>query len=109
NGALVWAKNITGANFYSNFKPQEMVADKNGNIYLAGGFMHNPDVDPDTGVAYLHYSGTPSLGAYDIFLVSYTPDGRYRWNVTAGSPTRQDIAMGLDVDGEGNSYICGEY
>lgn len=49
----------------------QVVSDKEGNMYFAGQALYEADIDPGDGGA--------SFSKPTVFLVSYTPDGNYRW------------------------------
>ena len=71
--------------------------DSDGNVYVAGYFYSSINLGGTT------YS---SKGVYDVFLVSYTPGGVFRWGKTFGS-TSYDYLYDLAVDNAGNVYITG--
>lgn len=73
-GNLLWANTIGDINSSTDFLSAERIdVDKEGNIYLEGGFTGNIDFDPGLGIETL------SAQFGQTFLVSYNPDGTYLW------------------------------
>lgn len=70
-----------------------MVADRAGNLYVAG-FTKGP------------VPGQPFAGDFDYYLNKYSADGVLQWTRTGGSSAR-DGAGGLGVDSLGRIYVCG--
>ncbi len=52
------------------------------------------------------FGGTPA-GLNDIFVAKFDKDGTELWRRQIGS-TADDDATGLDTDGQGNIYVCGQ-
>ncbi|MES2139699.1 MAG: T9SS type A sorting domain-containing protein [Bacteroidota bacterium] len=73
--------------------------DNAGNIYIAGKYELNAN-----------FGGTivGCAGNHDIYIAKYNPLGVFQWVRTAGGPIG-DYAHSLAVDGEGNSYLAGEF
>lgn len=98
DGVYRWSKQFGGTGTDSG---NGIDIDEDGNIYVAGSF------DEDFNIA-----GEPltTAGARDAFIVSYAPDGAYRWSVSFGSDEGNgDISHDIAVDGLGNSYVTGFY
>ena len=70
-----------------------------GNLYVTGYF----DVNIET-----LYGIFDTKGAEDIFMASFTDDGKYRWIKTAGSST-SDFGNGVSAGAFGSAYISGDY
>jgi hypothetical protein len=73
-------------------------SDKDGNIIVAGYFSGKVFFDT-------LYQGR---GTDDAFLVKFSKEGDLIWVITIGGP-REDAAMGVDTDKEGNIYVTGEF
>ncbi|OGS78818.1 MAG: hypothetical protein A3D31_02255 [Candidatus Fluviicola riflensis] len=98
-GAVRWLRTLGSSE-------SEMVGgvatDVDGNIYLAGNFWGEIDVDPGNGV----YEITPTEGFDDLFVLKLNSNGEFVWVKTFGS-FLFDNASGIKVDIQGNIYITG--
>jgi len=78
---------------------RDISMDIDGNLYLTGYF----DVNIET-----FYGIFDTKGAEDIFMASFTDDGKYRWIKTAGSST-SDFGNGVSAAAPGHVYLSGDY
>jgi hypothetical protein len=89
-----WGKRLGGS---GNEWGHAVAVDSAGNISLLGSF--EGQVDFGGGVL-------TSAGSGDIYLVSFTRDGAYRWSKRFGS-TSDDWGYGIAVDSNGHVFITG--
>jgi len=71
--------------------------DADGNIYIAGEFQDTVDFG----------GGPATLGLTNMFVVSLTPDGTYRWDRTFGENYSLVRPQALHVDSDGNLVVAG--
>jgi len=100
SGDFLWAKSVGGVDYDY---PQSIVADSNGNVYVAGYFEETADFDPGAGSAEL-----TSAGSYDIFILKLDSNGNYIWAKRIGG-TGSDFARTIVTDTNGNIYIAGSF
>ena len=89
-----WSKGFGGS---SNDGTTGMAMDTSGNVYITGNFGPTINIGGSTLV------GNTAL---NIFLASFTSDGKHRWSKAFSSSARE-VSSGLAVDGAGNVYITG--
>ncbi len=108
SGRLIWgfALGSVGAD-----APNSLKIDKEGNIYLAGYFGGQMDVDSSPEEKLIN-SGT----GRDGFLIKYDKNGNLLWAKSFGNietipftsnDQRFEEGVDLDVDGDGNVYLTG--
>jgi hypothetical protein len=91
-----WSKRLGGAGYdYA----QALGVDGSGNLALAGLFE---------GTVDLGGGELKSAGGYDIFLASFTPEGKHRWSHGFGA-SEDDYATAVAVDASGNVYLGGTF
>ena len=73
--------------------------DKQGNVYVAGGFK---------GVQILGNDTLISRGDNDVFLVKYAPDGQVIWARSGGSVAGESVKA-IATDSSGNVYLTGNF
>ena len=95
NGDHVWSLQI-GNNFEEG--ASGLAVDQAGNVTMCGSFDHTISVGPGDE----HVSG----GESDIFVASYTNDGKLKWARTWGAD-RVDAASGVVADAAGNTTTIG--
>jgi len=103
-GNFQWAWNWGGAEYDACL---DVSADNFENIFISGKFKDsNVDFDPDPSFAGqdMHSSN----GLYDAFLMSFLPDGDFRWARTWGS-TGDDEAHGVYGGSNGKVAVSGLY
>lgn len=95
-GAEQWARTITGTTtaYYG-----DAVTDAAGNLYVVGTFDGN-------GAA----GGTllTSAGGTDAVVVSYSPQGAFRWQQQSGSATNE-MAFSIRLDNAQHLHIAGSF
>lgn len=88
SGGQVWTRSFS--NLCNDFF-DEMVLDKDGNIYIAG------------------HSGSGGSGSWDYVLLKYNPNGELLWsqfwNSTFGYT---DVALAMTLDKDGNPHVTGK-
>ncbi|MBA2611440.1 MAG: SBBP repeat-containing protein [Bacteroidetes bacterium] len=99
-GNFVWAKNMGGS---LNDIAFSMTIDATGNIYTAGTFGGNPDMDPGAGSFSL-----ASNGSNDVFISKLTGAGNFVWAKSFGGTTA-DYVYSVDTDPSGNVYTAGYF
>lgn len=95
-------------NLGSSFQDRATAIDRDevGNIYLAGSFQDNFDLDPGVATNPLLAQGDPiSPDSQDVFLARYNPDGSLAWGFAISSPGR-DHAYAVEAIG-GFVFVCG--
>jgi hypothetical protein len=98
-GAFRWVRQLSASEVV---RPHGVGVDPSGNVYMAGHFLTNLNIVVTNLVAR-----SEDNGYYDVFLVSYTPAGAFRWIAQAGS-LRTDECWSLDVGKAGNVTITGQ-
>ncbi|MDD4236467.1 MAG: T9SS type B sorting domain-containing protein [Bacteroidales bacterium] len=79
NGLFKWREELGGSAIAEGLSIKSA---NNGNIMLAGRF---------SGVANFGGGNTGSLGGYDLFILSLSPDADYLWGRFGGSPSTDEI------------------
>ncbi len=84
--------------------------DKDGNMYITGGFTDSLTFNTKPSVTIL-----VSSGGYDVFLAKYDPSGNCLWvrrangNANISDSLSIDGSLSIAVDKSGNSYIGGGF
>jgi hypothetical protein len=78
--------------------------DRNGYIYMAGGFSGTVDFNPSPRKTF----ALTTTGGTDAFVVKYAPDGSFVWARQAGG-VDNDQATAVVVDRKGNVYVGGGF
>jgi len=100
SGDFLWVRTWGGA--MSDGGGHVVVVGPSGNAYVTGHWRDTVDFDPGPAVVS-HVSN----GYDDAFVVSYSPEGDFRWVRVWGGPLA-DVGCGLDVDKEDNTCVTGE-
>ncbi|MDH3976007.1 MAG: chitobiase/beta-hexosaminidase C-terminal domain-containing protein, partial [Deltaproteobacteria bacterium] len=100
DGSYGWTKTMGGPNLDVG---NAVSVDKSGNIYLAGSFFYEADVDPGPA-----FDIRQSMGGADIFLTKINVNGTYGWTKTFGG-IWSDESNSLSVDATGNIYMTGYF
>jgi len=99
-GSFIWAKSFSGAGIQA---ADCILADVNGNIYVAGGFSDTTDFDPGPAV----YTLIPE-NLVDCFVVKLDPSGNFIWAKSFGATFETELAeMTFDVND--NIIIAGSF
>jgi hypothetical protein len=100
-----WASRF-GSDMSNDFI-QDMVADNQGNTYLAGSF-----IDPITTAV----DTITSLGGIDLFIAKYDSSGNLLWLRSGGGSlplipffSSSESISGIDVDEDGNLFVAGRF
>ena len=99
-GALVWAKSLSGI---GSKNVRAMRIDVAGNLYLVGDFTQTMDLDPGPDS-----TNVSSVAGIDGFLAKYTSDGNFLHGYTAAG-ANTDYIEGLAFDSQSNVYLSGEF
>jgi len=78
------------------------------------GLEHDHDLDvvalavDDDGSVYLAGGSGPTYEQADFLTVKYDPDGNELWTASYDGPGNDmDLALAIDLDDDGNVYVCG--
>jgi len=98
SGAYVWARTFGGT---GSDVAQSVTVDSADNVYVAGNFTGNVDLDPTSGSYW-----KTSSGGTDIYVTTLGADGSYvRSQVIGGSGS--DTATAVAADDAGYIYVTG--
>lgn len=109
-GRLIWGFSLgsVGADMVNSLK-----TDKEGNIYIAGYFGGQMDVDPTSEEKLIN-----SSTGRDGFLIKYNKDAKLMWAKSFGNTetipfsvndSRFEEGMDVDIDDNGNVYLIGVF
>jgi hypothetical protein len=99
-GSLVWARVLDNPNHNIGNK---VVLDAFGNVYLAGQFRGNMDMDPGPATHML-----VAYSVQDPFIAKYTSAGQLAWAVNMGS-VGYNAALSLALDLSGGVIATGYF
>lgn len=102
NGNFVWAKQLEGNN---DEYIAEIVADKEGHIYLTGYFEYNVDFDPDTSVFMLSTNGNN----FDAFVQKMDTAGNRIWTHQIGNNSENDFGLDLAFNNKNQLIATGAF
>ncbi len=89
---------------------KDIARDAAGNLYVTGYFRGTVDFDPGPGVVTRTAAGNPAnIGATDLFLARYTPDGALTWVMSWGGALGADMPHTIRVDGNGDLLLTGYF
>jgi hypothetical protein len=99
-GNFVWGEQMggTGGKWIN-----ELVADKNNDLFLSGNFEGTIDLDPTAGILSAN-----SMGLYDSFILKLQASGTFLWARQIGG-TNEDYTTCIDLDTLGNVYVAGNF
>ena len=100
-GALLWVGRAGGA---SDDHGRGIAVDVSGNSYVTGDFAGAATF----GQGEPHETTLTSAGLADIFAAKFDPLGALLWAGPAGGAS-DDYGRGIAVDGNGNSYVTGDF
>ena len=104
--SLDWARKDGGtvsAGGQSVESAAAIAVDSLGNSYVTGTFR----IEATFGVGAPNPTVLAGVGAQDIFVAKYDPNGQLVWARGAGGGGFQDWSSGIAVDAAGNSYVTG--
>lgn len=83
DGSVLWLRSFgdEDADIEESEDARDIALDSKGNLYLVGIFRGTIDLDPGDGKV----ERTSVADSHDGFLVSLTPDGKYRWGFCTGA------------------------
>ena len=99
NGNFLWARQAGGN---GEDIGDALALDSSANVYVTGYFESNALFE----TAALVTAGT--AGVRDMFLVSYTSGGTFRWVRQAGG-VGEDAGSAVVADDQGNVYVTGNF
>ncbi len=97
NGTCLWAKALGGSNYQSQMEGIGLDIDPKGNIYIAGS-LH--------GEGRLDTAKIMCKGTTDLFVLKYSPSGKYEWAKTAGASTGVLVCKSLKWS-QSSLYLTG--
>ena len=100
-GKFRWSRRFGGVH---TDEGRDLVVDSKGNVYVTGFFHHEITFG---GPKHTVKPGCLGCGA-DVFLASFTSDGKYRWSKNFSGP-HVEHGLGLGVDASGNVFITGHF
>jgi hypothetical protein len=86
-----------------NSLTQNLCFDENDNLYIAGSFWHDVDLDPGDGVSFHSIAGSNEKS----YFSKYDPSGLYLWSRVWEGPGSGVSVGGIAIDGDNNVYIGG--
>ncbi|MEO6184556.1 MAG: SBBP repeat-containing protein, partial [Verrucomicrobiota bacterium] len=96
-GNVLWANSFGST---ANDVGFSIAADNAGNVFVSGWVV---------GAVTLAGITANALGAQDIFLAKYDPNGIAQWLRRAGGSGAFDYGYSVAVDTLGNPYVCGSF
>ncbi|GAH01347.1 unnamed protein product, partial [marine sediment metagenome] len=99
NGNFQWALTWGGVNIDYSLC---VSVDTNDDVYVSGRFRFTADFDPSPGGNDTH----SSLGACDVFLSKFDPNGNFLWVKIFGGPA-SDRCYGLNIYDNSSIYLTG--
>ena len=96
SGQYRWSKSFGST---SSDYVYDLAVDNAGNVYITGYFYNS-----------VNFGGTTiySKGSGDVFLASFTSDGKHRWSKGFGDKS-SDYGYAVTTDSAGNVYLSGHY
>ncbi len=108
-GNFIWAKNLPATSY--NDASGIMTLDTKGNVYLIGSFTGQRDFDPGTNSYLLNsigYNPAASSNFSDIFVLSLSMEGDFRWARSIGS-VGEDNGTSISVSDDQYIHFAGGY
>ena len=98
-GNFLWVQKFDGVQDKRGERDNRLAVDKDGNVYVTGGFKNSGVYGSITLV---------SRGEWDIFITKLDTDGNFIWAKRAGSD-KSDHGNGIAIADDGDVYIDGEF
>lgn len=100
-----WCKQYGGSGGSGSVYPKAICTDNNGNIYSAGSYRGNVDVNPDTGtVSY----NNPSSSWDDVYVQKLNIKGDFKLAGKLAGISYEDVGS-VRCDSENDFYITGSF
>jgi hypothetical protein len=96
DGGHVWSRHLPAS---GDTWVSRVALGPRGNVYLWGSYRGSVNLGP---------ADLTSAGGVDLFVVSMTPDGRFRWAKSFGG-VMDDGEGGLAIDAAGAVYLSGSF
>jgi hypothetical protein len=109
DGNFLWARSVGGVGTANSDDVQDIAVDKNGAVYVTGGFSGTVDFDPGSGVTNLVTTGNLD---HDAYLWKLNADGSFGWARRVGSTnaTQGFRETGKElVIGPSEIYVSGDF
>ena len=82
----------------------KIVSDPSDTIYLCGNYKTSMDIDPGPDSEFVYGNGS----SYNFFISKFDPTGNFL-HVTALIGPDSHHCYDLDVDSNGNAFVCGNF
>lgn len=102
-GNFIWAKSMGGLHGDTGMG---IAIDKEGNVYVTGGFSGTANFDPGPGTFNIVGATT---GQHEIFVVKLDNDGNFVWAKAVVGGTWWDNGHKIEVDDAGNVHVIGRF
>jgi hypothetical protein len=104
SGIFKWVVSCDGSSY-----PNSLVADKYGNIYTTGNFLHSFDIDPgvDTNMVYSQY--TNSFNSQGAFIQKLNSNGQFLLGGSVRGCLGTSNGWAIAVDKSENVYAVGHF
>ena len=104
-GALVWARDLRGADSTAVAQGGAVAVDGSGNVLIAGTFTGTVNFDPNAG-----NTSFSAASRNDVYIAKYDPSGALLWaRDVVGTAGAIDEGYALAVDGSGNVAVAGSF
>ncbi|MCF8371807.1 MAG: T9SS type A sorting domain-containing protein [Bacteroidales bacterium] len=105
HGDFVWSKSFVTYEFYN--EGIGVAIDNDDNVYVTGNYSGQVDFDTGPGITFLPVFG-PGTTYSDLYVAKLDSMGNTLWERAFGAYLN-DYVNGIDVDENGNSFICGGF
>ena len=104
-GALVWAKDLRGADSTAVAQGGGITVDASGNVLVTGTFTGTVNFDPNAGT-----TSFSAPGRNDVYISKFDPNGSLLWaRDVVGTAGAIDEGYAVAVDGSGNVAVAGSF
>jgi hypothetical protein len=101
SGNFLWANKFTSQSSSSYSSAGDLTVDSSGNVFVAGAFTSDVDLNPGLDTATV-----TSAGQVDMFFVKLDSSGAYIWGKRIGGAFNEYV-FAIAADSSGNSYYSG--